>query len=86
MTKFPIYRKYPDNKSIFKILSLKEFEEIKTLGKFYFVTTIEATQYPEMVLIKDMINLEQGGWMAINENEFDDLYQEIKDKHELKIW
>jgi hypothetical protein len=56
------------------------------MGKFYFRNEIEAKQFPEMLLINDMIKLEVGGWIAIDENEFEENYSFIKKNYELRIW
>jgi hypothetical protein len=56
------------------------------MGKFYFRNEIEAKQFPEMLLINDMIKLEVGGWIAIDENEFEENYSFIKKNYELKDW
>lgn len=55
---FPQYRKLSNGKSYYKIESLKRFEEIQLVGRLKHRYTIEAQQYPEMVRIYDMLNLE----------------------------
>ena len=52
---FPVYRKYKNNKSYFKILHFKLFEEIQIIGTKKIVKQIEALQYPEVIFIKDLI-------------------------------
>jgi hypothetical protein len=86
MIDFPLYRKFSDNKTFYKIHSPKSFLEIKLMGKFYFRNEIEAKQFPEMLLINDMIKLEVGEWIAIDENEFEENYSFIKKNYELKDW
>jgi hypothetical protein len=39
-----------------------------------------------MLLINDMIKLEVGGWIAIDENEFEEYYSFIEKNYELKDW
>jgi hypothetical protein len=86
MIEFPVYRKLSDNKTFYKIHSPKNFLEIKLMGKFYFRNEIEAKQFPEMLLINDMIKLEVGGWIAIDEIEFEEFYKFIEKNYELKNW
>jgi len=52
---FPVYRKYKNNKSYFKILSFKLFEEVQIIGSKKIVKQTEALQFPEMLFIKDLI-------------------------------
>ena len=52
---FPVYRKYKNNKSYFKILSFKLFEEIQVIGSKKIVKQIEAIQFPELVFIRDLL-------------------------------
>lgn len=52
---FPVYRKYKNGKSYFKILSRYEFEEIQLIGSKKVVTKTKASQLPEMNHIYDLI-------------------------------
>lgn len=67
---FPVYRKYPDNRSFFAIYNENEFEEIKLLGNFYSVHRIKATILPERNYISDMLNLHNNHWVESSESEF----------------
>ena len=53
---FPQYRKLTNNKSIYKILSENSFEEIQLVGSSVIRRTINATKYPEIIRIKDMLD------------------------------
>lgn len=57
-TKFPQYRKLNNEKHFYKIIDSRTFEEIQLIGTKIKKYTIEATQYPEMVRIMDMLNCE----------------------------
>ena len=70
-TVFPLYRKYSNNKSYFKVLSEDTFEEIQILGKHYLLNHFKAKILPDRYLIKDMINLFEGRWEEIEEKEYD---------------
>jgi hypothetical protein len=52
---FPVYRKYKNNKSYFKIINPRLFEEIQVIGSKRIVTEIEARLYPEMMFIRDLV-------------------------------
>ena len=52
---FPVYRKYKNNKSYFKIIQPDLFEEIQLIGSKKIVKQTKALQYPEMLFIQDLI-------------------------------
>jgi hypothetical protein len=52
---FPVYRKYKNGKSYFKIISRNEFEEIQILGSKKIINTIKAVQLPEMNHVYDLV-------------------------------
>jgi hypothetical protein len=53
--KFPLYRKYKNNKSFFKIINAQSFEEIQLIGNKRIIKTIEAKLFPEKNFIRDLI-------------------------------
>lgn len=70
MTKFPVYRKYTNNNTYFKILSENEFEELQFIGSQPHLFTITAHQYPERLRIMDMIACKDEIWEPILEEEY----------------
>ncbi|MDO9000838.1 MAG: hypothetical protein Q7W45_13805 [Bacteroidota bacterium] len=52
---FPVYRKYKNSKSYFKIIQPKLFEEIQIIGSKKVIKLTEANQFPEMVFIHDLV-------------------------------
>jgi len=52
---FPVYRKYRNGKSYFKILSRHEFEEIQLIGSKKIKNHIMASMLPEMNHIYDLV-------------------------------
>jgi hypothetical protein len=54
---FPLFRKLSNGKSFYKIISKTSFEEIQLIGTKSFKRKIHATQFPEMMLIQDIIQL-----------------------------
>lgn len=55
ITEFPQFRKLSNEKHFYKILSEREFEEIRFIGTTKKHHVFEAHQYPEMLRIKDML-------------------------------
>jgi hypothetical protein len=55
-TKFPQYRRLTNGKHFYKIIDNKKFEEIQLVGTKVKYYVVEATQYPEMLRIMDMLN------------------------------
>ena len=56
---YPIFRKYSTGSSFFKIKSERSFTELKVIGKRVESYNIEASQYPEILFIQDLIACEQ---------------------------
>jgi hypothetical protein len=52
---FPVYRKYKNNKSYFKIINPRLFEEVQIIGSKKVIKQIEANLYPEMNFIRDLV-------------------------------
>ncbi len=67
---FPVYRKYKNNASYFKILSRNQFEEIQIIGTKAKVNLITANQFPEMNHIYDLVYNHEGLGSEITENEY----------------
>lgn len=52
---FPVYRKYKNNKSYFKIINPRLFEEVQIIGSKKVVKQIAANLFPEMNFIRDLV-------------------------------
>jgi hypothetical protein len=63
---FPLFRKYPNEKSYFRIERPTELLELKLVGQVWIKYTVKATQYPEIVMIRDLMT--EG--LVITEEEF----------------
>lgn len=68
--KFPIYRKYHNGASYFKIFSESLFEEIKKEPGGYRVYEFEARILPDRNFLYDMIYNYQAHWQEIDEGEY----------------
>jgi hypothetical protein len=68
---FPAYRKYKGLDTWFKLTGPGHFTEIKRVGTRFVKTEIHATQFPEMQLIRDMLDCYEGRWEKVSEHEFE---------------
>jgi len=68
---FPVYRKYKNNKTYFKIIHPRLFEEIQLIGSKKLIKQTEAKLYPEVLFVNDL--LLNYGEMAveISKDEYD---------------
>lgn len=53
--KFPVYRKYKNNKCYFKIMNALLFEEIQLIGSKKVVKRTEAKLFPERNFVRDLL-------------------------------
>ena len=67
---FPLYRKRFDGKTFYKIVSKKLFIEYQQIGKAVLEHEIHVKQYPEMLLVNDMIECKDEIYFKIEEQEF----------------
>ncbi len=73
---YPQYRKYPNNKAYFKVLSATEWEEIQIVGSKYSLHQFIAKILPDRNYIYDLTFDYQNHWLVIEKEE----YEEIKEK------
>lgn len=76
--KYPIYRKYTNNRSYFKIENEKQFIEIQIMGTKFFPHEVTAKILPDFQLIKDMETLHNGHWVESTEDEFEEISTKSK--------
>ena len=69
---FPLYRKYKNNKSYFKIINSQLFEEIQIIGSKKVVRQTEAKLFPEKLFINDLIYNYHNMAYEISEPEYFD--------------
>ncbi len=67
---YPQYRKYKNIETYFIIQSVKLFEEFKVMGSKYSVSKVEAIQFPEQLLIQDMLENKENRWETLSELDF----------------
>jgi hypothetical protein len=71
----PKYFQSADAKSVYKISKLNQLEEIQIVGNKAFYFLIEAKQYPEMLMIQDMLANKRPG---IAMGNFKELFDGLK--------
>lgn len=54
--KFPVYRKYLNGMSFFRIDNPEHFEEIRRIGSRYLITSHEVKILPDRNLVHDLIH------------------------------
>jgi len=74
---FPVYRKYKNNKSYFKIIHPRLFEEIQVVGSRKIVKQTEAKLFPEVVFIKDLVLNYSEMADEINELEYEEILNSV---------
>jgi len=68
---FPIYRKYSNEKSYFKIISDHEFYQLDLIGHGYTYEHLIARIFPDKLLIQDMKMKNGNYWKDIPIEEFE---------------
>lgn len=68
---YPQYRKYPNNKAYFKIISDKEWEEVQVIGNKYILHSFEVKIMPDRNLLHDMTFDYEGNWVKIESEEYE---------------
>ena len=76
---FPAYRKLSNNKSFYKITSDTSFEEIQLMGSKAFLYEHNVSKYPEILRIKEMLELVLAEILESSEEE----YEKLKFDHSL---
>ena len=67
---YPIYRKLSNNRSFYKVVDSKNFEEIQIIGTKRRHQLIEAKQYPDILYLLDLIELNHEGIIESSESEW----------------
>lgn len=68
---FPVFRKYSNNKSYFKIDNPSKLTEVQRIGKYYVIHSLEAKILPERILIQDLIGLNSIGVETVDQEEYE---------------
>lgn len=76
-THFPQYRKLFNDKSFFKILDERNFQEIQIVGDKYTLYTFKAEQYFEILKVNEILEMTNSLYTRISEEEFINAAQQI---------
>jgi hypothetical protein len=68
---YPQFRKYPNNKAYFKILSPTEWEEILVVGSKHLFHHFIVKILPDRNYIHDMTFDYENNWVKIEEGEYE---------------
>jgi len=74
---YPQYRKYPHERSYFKIISADEWEELHISKDRVSIHSFTAKILPDRNYIYDLTFDYKNNWIAIDEEE----YEKVKKKH-----
>jgi hypothetical protein len=69
-TVFPAYRRMVGVQRYYMIRSPRAFTEVELIGERKLVHEVEATMYPELVRIRQMLDLADGTYAAITAEEW----------------
>lgn len=69
--KYPQYRKYRNNRSFFKIISDKNWEEIQIIGNNFFLHQFTVKIMPDRNYLSDMTFDYKENWELISEEEYE---------------
>ena len=70
---FPVYRKYKNNKSYFKIINAHEFEQIQVVGAKKIVSHTQAKLFPEKSFVHNLIF------------NYEEIVEEITEREYIKV-
>lgn len=72
---FPQYRKRFDNKSYYKIINERTFEEVQLIGDKVFIHNIKAEKYFEIIRVQEMIEAEGEMYNLCSAIEYEEVKQ-----------
>jgi hypothetical protein len=67
---YPIYRKRKNDKSFYKIISSNQFDEIQKMGSKLLFYSFTISQYPEKLMMMDMISMKDRQYEEISYEEW----------------
>ena len=86
ITNYPVFRRYSDLNTWFKIISRESFTELKRNGKYFSLTEFKARIHPERMFINDLVNCEVNTIEISTEDEFGEMKKKWeKELIEVKI-
>lgn len=77
--KFPVYRKYLNDMSYFRIDSPDKFEEIRRIGSRFLITAHEVKILPERNMVQDLLHEYKSFAVEISAEEYDQCAQKARE-------
>ncbi len=69
---FPVYLKYPHNKTFFRIIDETSFDQLDIIGTGYHLYHFKAKVYPDRLLLMDMMDNKGGHWLPSSAAEWEE--------------
>jgi hypothetical protein len=76
--KFPVYRKYKNGRSYFKIINPLLFEEIQIIGSKKAVRQTEVKQFPEKNFVHDLVYNYRQMAVEISAEEYEEVRGDLE--------
>lgn len=80
---YPIFRRYKNGKSFFRIDSNDKLTEVKLIGKKYQVYVLSAKTYYDRLLIDDLKNLSSPEMEEVSELAFTSFLEHCRENYKL---
>jgi hypothetical protein len=77
MFNYPQFRKYPHERTYFKIISKDEWEEIQIMGAKHSIHKFKATILPDRNYIYDLTFDYENNWVEIKEEEYENIKKKV---------
>lgn len=74
---FPLYRKSTNEKHYYLIHNNRCMTEVQIIGNKYFMFDIESSQFPDIMRIKGIIEMESDGLVEINAKEMNEILKKV---------
>ena len=68
---FPQFRAYSNRQVFFKILNTSSLEELKLFGQNYSLKSLQATTWPDRLMIEDLLHVHHQTIEVITEDEYE---------------
>lgn len=77
---YPQYRRLSNFRSYYRITGPSFAEEIQVMGSSYMIHNIEAKILPERLLIQDMISGQDGVYIPVSSDEYEEFVAGCRSK------
>lgn len=74
---FPLYRKSFNEKHYYIIHNKQSMTEVQVIGTEYFTFDIKSTQFPDLMRIKGIIDMDDNSLTEISEKEMNEILKKV---------